>query len=726
MLWSRFLRPVVFLLTCLVLDSGRGSAAVNRSPEWKWSNPSPFGNAVNDLAWRTNRLYLAAGERGVLHVADALPSWRRVDTDTLKSLRAATYLGGRAVVVGESGVVLWSDSDQFQKVETGRTNWLEGVAASADRAVAVGDAGIVLVSTNGVVWTAGSTGSTNWLRGITYSAGLFVAVGDSGYVASSPDGRTWTVRAAGRSSANLNQVVATSTGVFAVGDNGSYLSSRGTPLTQWDVGRVNTTFPLTAAVASGSERVVVGTGEVWFGLQIGNSFVWSSEINGLRSSPAPVAEYLSLISDGTRLIAGTRNGEILTATRSLSFVGYSWSYTDPPGSSAIWDSLVVGTFGTNVSVTIQNGIRVFSTNSSRSNFRVTVGERAQFLDSGDTLNWNRGLAPASASNTDYFGIGGREGILVAAGSRGALARSAVEYLPSIATNSFTNGTVVTRVVLTNQVNVLGIAWDALRSGVTNDLQGVAASSNLFVVTGGAGTVLSSPDGMTWTRRTSGSRAFLSSVAAWPGGFVATGEQGTLLTSADGIQWTPRPPLGTNWLWRVRWLEDRLVAVGQGGGVYFSTDATDWVASPTGTNVWWNDVARVDGAYYLVGDSGMVGISEDLHSWTLAPAITLRNLYTVSALDGRLVAAGSGGGILRARISPFDSPVRLLGYPKSPSENLFLFGGELDQRFVLDRSTDLLRWEQATTNEITDSQGLLILLDNGTNALPVQFFRSRSR
>ena len=71
-------------------------------------------------------------------------------------------------------------------------------------------------------------------------------------------------------------------------------------------------------------------------------------------------------------------------------------------------------------------------------------------------------------------------------------------------------------------------------------------------------------------------------------------------------------------------------------------------------------------------------------------------------------------------------MRLLGYPKSPSENLFLFGGELDQRFVLDRSTDLLRWEQATTNEITDSQGLLILLDNGTNALPVQFFRSRSQ
>jgi len=701
------------------------AAAANLAPDWHWSNPAPFGNAVNALAWRTNRLYLSAGERGVLHVAGSLPDWRRVDTGTTRSLRAAAYLGDRAIVVGEAGLVLWSDDESFQAVETGRTNWLEGVAVSADRVVAVGDAGTVLVSTNGLDWTAGSTGATNWLRGIAFNAGLFVAVGDAGYVASSPDGRVWTVRAQGKTASDLNSVVPAPNGFFAVGDNGTYLSSRTVQLGQWDAGRVNTTYPLQAAFASGNERVVVGSGECWFGLQIGNVIAWSSEINGLRGLPAPFADYLSLISDGTRLVAGTRNGLVATGTRSLSFVGYNWSYTAPVGVSTIWDSLVVTAASTNVTVSATNGVPVFSTNSSPSTFRVAVGERAQFLDSDDSRTWNLGLAPASATNIDYFGIGGRAGLLVAAGSGGALARSRVEFLPSVTTNSFTNGAVVTRVVLTNQVNVLGIAWDASRSGVTNDLQGVAATAGLFVASGSAGTILTSPDAVTWTRRTSGSSAFLSSVAAWPGGFVATGERGTLLTSANGLQWTVRPPVGTNWLWRVRWLEDRLVVTGQGGTVLTSTNGMDWAARPTGTNVWWNDVARVGGAYYLVGDTGMVGISEDLASWTLVPSITLRNLYTASALDGRLVVAGSGGGILRARITPFGAPVRMLGHPKSPAESLFLFAGEPDQRFVLDRSTDLLQWTQPATYEISDPQGILILLDRGTNSAAAQFFRTTS-
>lgn len=694
--------------------------------DWKWSNPAPSGTAVSGLAWRTNRLYLAPGERGRLQVAAEPTSWRTVFTGTTKSLRAATYLGNRAVVVGEAGVVLWSDDDQFQKVETGRTNWIEAVAASADRLVAVGDAGLVLVSTNGVDWTASASGTTQWLRAVAYGSGLFLAVGEGGYVASSPDGRTWTQRAAGRVSVALNAVAPVSTGFLAVGDNGTVLSSRGTQLSQWDASRINTPLPLLSVVApSASERLVGGGGECWFGIQVANSFVWSSEVTGLRASPAPVAEYQALVFDGSRIVAGTRNGVFALGTRSLSFAGFSWSHTAPVGRSTVWDSTFVTADSTNVTVRLEAGIPVLSTNTLPTPFRVAVGERAQILDSVDGRSWNVGLSPASATNTDYFGIASRPGLVLAAGSGGAIARSLPEFLPSITTNRLTNGTTVSTVVLTNRINLLGIAWDAVVSGVTNDLQGVAMSDTLAVVAGSRGAILTSTNGTNWTRRTSGTTAFLSSVASWPGGFVATGEAGTILASPDGIRWTTSVVASMGWIWKVRWLQDRLVAVGQGGAVLSSTDGLAWNRHDTGTNVWWNDVVRTSDAYYLAGDSGMVAVSADLGQWTLVPLPTLRNLYTATAIDDRLVVAGASGGILRARLTPYPQPVRLQGFPKAPEESLFLFEGEPDQSFVFERSGDLREWSDGNAFEITDPSGLLILVDTTTNAVPAQFFRTRS-
>ena len=85
----------VYLFWLIVMGAVVGSESVlaqGTNLNWRWSNPSPFGNSITDLAWRTNRLYLAAGDRGALWVADALPDWRRVKTGTSVALRGATYL----------------------------------------------------------------------------------------------------------------------------------------------------------------------------------------------------------------------------------------------------------------------------------------------------------------------------------------------------------------------------------------------------------------------------------------------------------------------------------------------------------------------------------------------------------------------------------------------------------------------------------------------------------
>ena len=693
---------------------------------WRWSNPNPFGNSITDLAWKTNRLYLAVGDRGSLWAAESLPNWWRVKTGTTAALRGVTYLGDRAIVVGEGGTLLWSDGSVFQTAVTGRTSWLESVAASADRAVAVGDGGTVLVSTNGIDWVATSVGKTNNLASVTYASGLFVAVGDAAFVASSADGLSWTVRNTGKTGFNLYRVAPVSTGVMAVGDAGNYVISRTAQLSQWDSGRIATTNALTAVLAVGNERLVGGAGELRFGVNLFGNWVWSSEVNPLRANPAPLLTYQCLLWDGQQVVAGTRGGLVVTGTRSTTLAGFNWSYTEPTGMDSIWDSLVLSVPGTNVSVSFSGATPTFTTNTQPQTLRVTAGEWAQFMDSPDGKNWNRGLAPANASGVSYYGLGARSTLAVAAGSSGALALSRTQYVPLVSTNSVTNGTQVVRVLITNQVNTLGIAWESVASGVTAELRAVCADANLFVVAGSGGLLLTSPDAQSWTRRTSGTTAVLTGAAAWTGGFVVCGQNGTLLTSPNGLNWTARSTGTTRWLWRVRWLNGRLVAVGDGGAVLTSTDGVAWTARSTPSTTWWNDIGWQSGWYCLVGDGGVVAGSQDLSSWVESPTATTRNLYTISAANNQWIVAGNGGAILRARAAAFEAPVQILNYPKTPEDSLFLFGGQMDQTFRLDRSADLQSWQGATDLEISDPEGVLLLLDTvTTNAPEAQFFRVTS-
>ena len=67
--------------------------------------------------------------------------------------------------------------------------------------------------------------------------------------------------------------------------------------------------------------------------------------------------------------------------------------------------------------------------------------------------------------------------------------------------------------------------------------------------------------------------------------------------------------------------------------------------------------------------------------------------------------------------------RFLEYPRRPEENLFLLFGSRDQRFRMDRGTNLVEWQVGLPNEITDPEGLFILVDYSANDTRRQFFRA---
>lgn len=692
---------------------------------WHWSNPLPFGNNITALAYNgTNTAYIAAGERGQLYTSTDLDTWIPQDTGTRRALRSAVYLGDKLVVTGEAGTVLTgTDPAALTRVDLGTSDWLEGVAASTDRFVAVGDNAAIYSSTNGLAWTRRTVNFADWLRGVTYGNGQFIAVGENGRIATSPDGITWTTRTSG-TSANLNRIVWTGLAFVAAGDAGVVLySSDGQK--NWRVATSGVTGDLNAmAVDDLRAPAAAGVATVIVDASSGLGRLWKDEMNPNRVSPPPAGTYYSALWNGSQFVLGGRAGLLVTGRRAG--FSYNWSAAPSPTRSWLWDIATVTSYGTNIAAALVNGSIALSTNRTTNTFYSAVGENAALLQSDNGIGWQTSLAPANAAGVVYLGVAALGQKLVAVGTGGAIAISPVDYQPLVTTNLFTNGATVLSVVLTNQVNTLGLAWASSTSKVTADLQGICITDSLYVASGANGTLLTSPDAITWTPRSSPRTTFLSSVESFPGGFVASGDLGTLLSSTDGSSWVNRSPNTTNWIYRARWRGNQLVAVGQNGVIYTSPNGNDWTLRSSGVTAWLNDVILIDGTYYAIGTQGTVLASADAIQWTPVDSITGKSLTGAASINGQLVVVGAEGVILRTQAAAYTSPVSFLNYPKSPDEHLFLFSGSPDQRFRLDFSTNTVDWINGPDLEITDSQGVLLLLDQGTNNAARQFFRTMPR
>jgi hypothetical protein len=288
-------------------------------------------------------------------------------------------------------------------------------------------------------------------------------------------------------------------------------------------------------------------------------------------------------------------------------------------------------------------------------------------------------------------------------------------------------------VVTQTVSTIGIYWQAIQPlPATNDLQGVAVHNGLYVVVGGGGTALTSPDGTNWTRRTTPTTNFLSSATSYPGGLVASGDDGAIITSPDAIIWTAQSSGTLDWIYRVRYLNGLLIAVGQNGRILISTNGTNWASRNSGTTRWLNDVTFIDGTYFAVGTQGAVLTSVDTTNWTERGTITLKSLYGAATDSKYLITVGVEGVILRSPVVPDLTPMSILSYSQLGStngatlQNLYLFGGKPDQRFTLDyrRGLDTNLWITGPKLEFFDSSGTLFYLETiaASNAPPTEFYR----
>jgi len=665
-------------------------------------------------------LAVQVGDAGTLYVQWDGGRWAPATTGVTNYLRSVALFGLRFIAVGEDGCILWSDDGKvFQPaaLSPATTDWFEGVAASSQRAVAVGDSGSIYTTTNGTSWTQASSGTGEWLRGVAFGNGAFVAVGENGTVLRSTGGTNWN-RVTVSTSAHLNRVRylgAGGSGQFiVVGDGGVALAST-SGASGWTSLASGTTNNLFDVAVNDTGTLLVGDQEIRFRASGGST--WTNHITGLPTNAPPAWTYLSAWGATNCFLVAGRTGLLIEGNRTNGSSLYAWQPLPFSSHAWLWD------------LTVQNGLYV------------AVGDLATILTSLDGVLWAREVVPGPTTNTVLLGVGGTTNLLLAAGNAGQVFISTAGL-----TNLTVTNTVGTNLVITNTTfNTLGLVWTNLPPFTTNNLQGVAATSNLFVLCGARGSIYTSPDGSNWTARTTPTTNFLSGVAAFPDGWVATGDRGTLLRAGlDAMTWTHLPLATTNWLYRARWVGDRLVVVGQNGTIYTSEpEGTNWTLCTSGTTARLNDVTFVDGVWYVVGNQGTVLASTNLASWTPVRVPTIKSVFAASTWEGQLTLAGIEGVVLRNPVVSRTSPVNFLGYHHSVATNvvtegtntasiptayeLFLFGGEPDQYFEFQSSTNLGTglWATNATLELFDASGTLYLLRirDRTNTPPREFYRT---
>lgn len=700
------LQALLFILLFLALSPRGAAANLAQASRWRWSNPTPSGHHVYDVLF-TNDVITTVGELGSLATSSDGISWTHHLSGVTNALRAVAYFKDKYLVSGENGLLLSGNTDhQFSAATLSQntTAWLETIAASTTLAIAAGDAGTVYSTSDGLVWQPAAKPGTAWLRGATFGNNLFVVTGENGFIATSPDARTWTTRSSGTTKA-LNRVAWSGSRFWVVGDGGVVLSSVNGQ--SWSSISTGASQALYALVAGVQDVVIGGESELRYGRSpAGVNFIWSNTMNTTpvaTNGLAPSWAYLAACPTSGGYLAAGRSGLITVATRSSGLsAAPSWSSPTEPIRNWLWDVAHLG------------------------GQYIAVGDHSTLMTSNDGISWDLELAPTNQTTSVLLGVGGSAQLAIAVGNAGALFTSTNTDLSTYSTNVVSG----VETVQTNTAGALGIYWGTPSHPLGGvDLQGVAWNGQSYLVCGGNGSIMSSPDGFNWTRESAGTTNFLSSATAFGDGWCITGDKGTVLLKRGGTGWTTVKAPTTNWLYRVRAIDGVLFAVGEAGALFKSTDAISWSPIPSSTSSWLMDLAKVGGVFVAVGAKGSCLASADGMAWQPQLPFTSKSLYGLATAGGQLLSVGADGAILRAQLEPKTDPI-LIQLNRSASSTLvtnqFLIAAAIDQRFSFDTSTDLVQWtagpefEPASTNEVINLEMTFPVSESS------RYFRARPR
>jgi photosystem II stability/assembly factor-like uncharacterized protein len=188
---------------------------------------------------------------------------------------------------------------------------------------------------------------------------------------------------------------------------------------------------------------------------------------------------------------------------------------------------------------------------------------------------------------------------------------------------------------------------------TENYEGVAYGNGRWVIVGGKGTILSSPDGVQWTAETNpAGTAKLNDVAFGGGKFVAIGSGNqVVLTSPDGHGWT-QIPLKVGGGLEIIYDGTQFISSAAGGWLFKSPDGTAWEGLERIPTLYVDvgGLAYGNGTYVNVGYSRTgkptdLWSSPDLSKWEFRDAQSSQHLLGVVFGLGQFVAVGYKGTLI---------------------------------------------------------------------------------
>jgi hypothetical protein len=225
------------------------------------------------------------------------------------------------------------------------------------------------------------------------------------------------------------------------------------------------------------------------------------------------------------------------------------------------------------------------------------------------------------------------GLFVAAGSDGKLARSANGISWTLGSSSFGSSP------------ILGLTY--------------SAANALWVAVGASGKLATSSDAISWTQRSSSfGTTFINGVHASPSLFVAVGFDGKLATSTNGTSWTQRSSTflsTTIYSIASNQIDTKFVAVGDLGKIAVSSNGTSWAPSFP-AEFFGGSTLRVvahekdplfedSDVFVAAGSSGKLGTSFDGDAWIQrTSSFGVSRINDISFNPNIVVAVGNDGKI----------------------------------------------------------------------------------
>jgi photosystem II stability/assembly factor-like uncharacterized protein len=557
-------------------------------------------------------------------------------------------------------------------------NVLRGVWGNASIAIAVGDAGTLVTSGDmGASWRLEASGVTQDLFSVFGRAANFFAVGKNGTLLSSQDSISWRLVPI-QTEKNLFGIWGDKEHLWIVGDAGTMLRSDDQGST-WQSVVVPTTESLYCVWGNAKNLFITGAkGTIFRSGDQGKT--WVALVTNVRYALRDIwgrdDNELFLVGDQGTLLHSLDQGDTWNVMQSntpshlLSIRG---------DANMLY---AVGQFG-NISRSVDNGATW------------TIHQLGDFRDHPRHLYGAELLAP---------------NVALVVGEEGMLLRS-------------TDG---------------GAMWGSATTPMRQGLRGLASFNEMIVAVGDHGAIYTTTDlGAFWTAQGTGVDIALQHVTALPDGvFLAPGLFGTLLRSENGVDWQVIPKFTEEHLFGAAAIGSRSFLVGNNGAIFASDDrGLSWTAQESKTThrlmaIW----GKQGGAIYAVGQEGTVSQSLDLgNTWT---SQQLKNPYPESAStpqkkgdrsnvyqyrlwdvvgrgENEVYAVGNGGIIWRSidkgktwELQKLNEKIDLFSIVCGPDQALYITGSD----GAVFQSNDGKTWQRAQSNTAQDLNTALYFKD----------------